>query len=49
METNDILKIGGSFLNEFSNYNHEIHIQDSFKEEKGIIQITEKWVRKQSL
>ncbi len=42
METNDILKIGKSFLDEFSNYNHEINIHDSFKEEKGIIQFAEK-------
>ncbi|MDO9552842.1 universal stress protein [Rhodonellum sp.] len=42
METNDILKIGESFLSTFSSYQHDIHIQDAFKEERGIIQFAEK-------
>jgi nucleotide-binding universal stress UspA family protein len=42
LETNDILSIGKTFLDEFSNYGHKIHIIDSFKEERGIIQFAEK-------
>jgi nucleotide-binding universal stress UspA family protein len=42
LETNDILSIGESYLNEFASYQHEIHIIDSFKEERGIIQFAEK-------
>lgn len=42
METNDILNIGKEFLKEFGSYNHEIHIIDAFKEERGIIQFAEK-------
>lgn len=42
METNDILKIGTSFLSTFSSYQHDIHVHDAFKEERGIIQFAEK-------
>jgi len=42
LETNDILSIGKTFLNEFASYEHEINIIDSFKEERGIIQYAEK-------
>jgi nucleotide-binding universal stress UspA family protein len=42
LETNDILDYGKKFLNEFSNYAHEINIIDSFKEERGIIQFADK-------
>jgi hypothetical protein len=42
METNDILNIGTSFLSTFSSYQHDIHIHDAFKEERGIIQFAEK-------
>lgn len=42
LETNDIMGIGKTFLNEFANYEHEIHIIDSFKEERGIVQFAEK-------
>ncbi|SNR93357.1 Nucleotide-binding universal stress protein, UspA family [Belliella buryatensis] len=40
VETNDILKIGQLFLDEFATYNHEINIIDAFREERGIIQFT---------
>jgi nucleotide-binding universal stress UspA family protein len=42
METNDIINIGKSFLKEFSNYAYDINIIDAFKEERGIIQYSEK-------
>ncbi|MCH6234445.1 universal stress protein [Cognataquiflexum rubidum] len=42
LETNDIMSIGKTFLNEFASYEHEIHIIDSFKEERGVIQFAEK-------
>lgn len=42
LETNDILNLGKTFLNEFASYGHEINIIDSFNEEKGIIQYAEK-------
>lgn len=42
METNDILSVGQSYLNEFGNYNYDITIIDAFKEERGILQFAEK-------
>lgn len=42
LETNDIMSIGKTFLDEFASYEHEIHIIDSFKEERGVIQFAEK-------
>lgn len=42
LETNDIMNIGKSFLDEFASYEHEIHIIDSFREERGIVQFAEK-------
>lgn len=41
LETNDILKLGKSFLKEFSNYNYDIHIIDAFSVERGILQFLE--------
>lgn len=41
LETNDILKLGESYLKAFAKENHEIHIQDAFREERGIIQFSE--------
>lgn len=42
LETNDIMNIGKTFLDEFASYEHEIHIIDSFREERGIVQFAEK-------
>jgi len=42
LETNDIMSIGKTFLDEFASYEHEIHIIDSFREERGIVQFAEK-------
>lgn len=42
LETDDIMSIGKTFLNEFAIYAHEIHIIDSFREERGIVQFAEK-------
>jgi hypothetical protein len=38
METKDIQKRGKSFLTEYSNYNHEIHVIDAYSVERGITQ-----------
>ncbi len=38
VETNDVMKLGKAYLNEFAQYNHEINIVDAFREERGIIQ-----------
>lgn len=40
LETNDILKLGESFLKNFADESHEIFIQDAFREERGIIQFS---------
>lgn len=42
METNDILNIGKSYLEEFGTYSYEINIIDAFKEERGILHFGEK-------
>ncbi|EKB49707.1 universal stress protein [Cecembia lonarensis] len=42
METNDIINIGNSYLEEFGNYTYDIEIINAFKEERGIIQFAEK-------
>lgn len=42
LETNDIMSLGKSFLQEFGSYNYDIHIIDAFKEERGIMQFAEK-------
>ena len=38
LETNDIMHLGKEYLREFANYDHEIHVIDAFKEERGILQ-----------
>lgn len=38
LETNDIHNLGKEYLREFANYEHEIHVIDAFKEERGILQ-----------
>lgn len=41
METNDIIKLGKSFLREYSNYNHEINVLNAFSVERGVLQFLE--------
>lgn len=42
LETPDIVKIGKGFVKEYASYNHDIHIVDAFREERGILQFSEK-------